>query len=259
MKKWSLKKTNLFGQPLDIMHKMVFNCTLRIMNYISRCKIKFNKECNVKKRALQLLTVMVLVLTATMMDAVIHVNDICRSLPDGPSGLCENMVTQGAELYFKANVSIMSFFAETEITPDKEYNFTKTLSLVQSALGYLKDAKANYSQAAQIGSASGYIQAEIAMLKAFDYDKFAAEQGLNEGIKERVKCFLKNGDVIGIYQEVANRVEELTATLKVVEKNLQDNVKPQISTVWELLQKSSDLTLFGNYATVMATAAFGQQ
>ncbi|MCX6582201.1 MAG: hypothetical protein NT166_18680 [Candidatus Aminicenantes bacterium] len=211
-----------------------------------------------KKRALQVLTVLVLVLTATVMDAVIHVNDFGRTFAGGQS-TCESKVTQGAELYFKANVSIMSFFAETEITPDKEYNFTKALSLVQSALGYLKEAKTNYSQAAQIGSAAGYIQAEVAMLKAFDYDKFAAEQGLNEGIKERVKCFLKNGDVIGIYQEVANRVEELTATLKVVEKNLQDNVKPQISTVWELLQKSSDLTLFGNYATVMATAAFGQQ
>ena len=96
-------------------------------------------------------------------------------------------------------------------------------------------------------------------MKTFDYDKFAVEKGLNDGIKERVKCFLKNGDVIGIYQEVANRAEELTAILKVLEKNLQNNEKPQISTVCELLQKSSDLTLFGNYATVLATAAFGQQ
>lgn len=212
-----------------------------------------------KKQALQLLTVLVLVLTATRVDAVIHVNDICRTLPEGSAGLCENMVTQGAGLYFNANVSIMGFFAETEITPDKEYNFTKTLSLVQSALGYLKEAKANYSQAAQIGSASGYIQTEIEQLKSFDYDKFAAEQGMNESIKARVKCFLKNGDVIGLYQEVANRVEDLIVTLKVVEKALQGGVKPQISIVWELLQKSSDLTLFGNYATVMATAAFGQQ
>lgn len=212
-----------------------------------------------KRQALQVLTVLVLVLTATMMDAIIHVNDICRSLPDGPAGLCENMVTQGAGLYFNANVSIMGFFAETEITPDKEYNFTKALSLVQSALGYLKEAKANYSQAAQIGTASGYIQAEIDLLKIYDYDKFAVEQGLNDAIKERVKCFLKNGDVIGIYQEVANRIEDLITTLKMVEKNLQNNTKPQIPTVWGLLQKTSDLTLFGNYATVMATAAFGQQ
>lgn len=211
-----------------------------------------------KRQALQLLTVLVLALTAATMEAVIHVNDFGRVFTDEQS-TCESMVTQGAELYFKANANIMSFFAETEISSGKEYNFTKALSLVQSTLGYLKEAKENYSQAAQIGSASGYIQAEIGLLKVYDYDKFAAEKGLNDAIKEKVKCFLKNGDVIGIYQEVANRMEELTTTLKVVEKNLQNNVKPQISSVWELLQKFSDLTLFGNYATVMATAAFGQQ
>lgn len=212
-----------------------------------------------KRQALQVLTVMVLVLTAATMKAVVWVNDVCRTLPEGPSGLCENMVTQGAEIYFKANANIMSFFAETEITPDKEYNFAKALSLVQSALGYLKEARANYNQAALIGSASGYISAEIELLKSFDYDKFAVEKGLNDAIKERVKCFLKSGDVIGIYQEVAFRIEDVTTTLKVVEKDLQNNVKPKISTVWELLQKFSDLTLFGNYATVMAMAAFGQQ
>jgi hypothetical protein len=211
-----------------------------------------------KRQALQVLTVLVLVLTAATVEAVIHVNDFGRVFAEEQS-TCESMVTQGAEIYFKANANIMSFFAETEVTADKEYNFTKALSLVQSTLGYLKEAQANYSQAAQIGLAAGYIQSEIGLLKVYDYDKFALEKGLNDSIKERVKCFLKNGDVIGIYQEVANRVEELTAILKVVEKNLQNNVKPQISTVWELLQKFSDLTLFGNYATVMATAAFGQQ
>jgi hypothetical protein len=211
-----------------------------------------------KKQALQFLTVMVLVLTATTMDAVIHVNDYGRVF-SGDQSTCEGLVTQGAELYFKATANLMSFFAETEVTPDKEYNFTKSLSLIQSALGYLKEAKANYSQAAQVGLAAGYIPAEIGLLKTFDYDKVALEKGLNDGIKERVKCFLKSGDVIGIYQEVANRAEELTAILKVLEKNLQNNEKPQISTVCELLQKSSDLTLFGNYATVLATSAFGQQ
>ncbi len=166
-------------------------------------------------------------LTVTALEAVIFVNDISRSLPDGPSDLRDSMVIQGAELCFKANANIMSFLAETEITPDMEYNYAKALFLVQSALGYLKEAKVNYSQADQIGSASGYIQHEIGLLKVFDYDKFVAEQGLNAGIKEQVKCFFKNGDVIEFYQEVANRLEDLIAALKVVEKNLQTNIKPR--------------------------------
>ncbi|HLP45788.1 MAG TPA: hypothetical protein VK469_07580, partial [Candidatus Kapabacteria bacterium] len=210
------------------------------------------------KRALQLLTVMVLVLTATFMEALIWVNDIGRSLVDGASEPCENMVTAGADLYFKANADIMTLFAETEMAPGEEYNYSKALTSVQASLGYLNEAKTNYVQAAQLATSAGYIQSEIDLLKNYDYDTLAVAQGLNNNIKEKVKVFLKNGDVAGYYQEIAVRLEDVMTTLKVLEKNLQEKTKPQIAVVWEAVQKISDLTLFGNYGTVMSMAAFSK-
>lgn len=207
-----------------------------------------------KKRVLQLLTVLVVVLTATTMDAVICVNDFGRYLNGEASDKCENLVTAGSDLYFKANADMMNFFAETEVAPGEKYNFSKALWFVRSALGYLNEAKTNYIQAAQIASDAGY-QQDIELLKIYAYDSFAAGIGLNEAVKDRVKVFLANGDVIGFYQEIAHRLEELTSILKILENNLQAKTKPQISTVWEALQKLSDLTLFGNYGTVMAVAA----
>lgn len=210
------------------------------------------------KKHLTLLTFLVLFITIPGLEAVVWINDVCRTFPEGKSsGGIETLVTEGAALYFKANADIMNLCAESEITPTKDYNFPRALSLVQSASGYLKEAKAKYLQAVQMGIAAGYIQETLDLLKTFDYDGFAAQQGLNETIKNRVKGFLKNGDVTGFYQEAANQLEMLTVILKDIEKSLQDNLKPKAPTLWNLVQKLSELTLFGNYGTVMAQTAFG--
>lgn len=211
-----------------------------------------------KKKVLTLLTCLVLFLTISGLEAVVWINDVCRLFPEGKSrGDIETLVTEGAALYFKANADLMNLCAESEITPTKEYDFTRALSLVQSALGYLKEAKAKYLQAVQLGIAAGYLQEELDLLKTFDYDGFAAQHELNETIKNRVKEFLKNGDVTGFYQEAADQLETLTGTLKDIEKTLQSNLKPKIETLWGLVQKLSELTLFGNYGTVMGQTAFG--
>jgi hypothetical protein len=211
-----------------------------------------------KKKFLTVLTFLVLFVTISGLEAVVWINDVCKPFPEGKSrGDIETLVTEGAALYLKANADLMNLCAESEIPPTKEYDFTRALSLVQSALGYLKEAKAKYLQAVQLGIAAGYLQQELDLLKTFDYDGFAAQHELNETIKDRVKGFLKNGDVTGFYQEAADQLETLTVTLKDIEKGLQDNLKPKVPTLWDLVQKLSELTLFGNYGTVMGQTAFG--
>ncbi len=213
------------------------------------------------KKHLTLLTFLVLFLTVPGLEAVVWVNNVCEPFPEGKSngdsGNIETLVTEGSALYFKANADIMNLCAESEITPPKDYNFARSLSLVQSALGYLKEAKAKYLQAVQMGIAAGYIQEKLDLLKTFDYDSFAAQQELNETIKNRVKGFLKNGDVTGFYQEAADQLEKLIVILKDIEKSLQNNLKPKVPVLWDLVQKLAELTLFGNYGTVMAQTAFG--
>jgi hypothetical protein len=184
-------------------------------------------------------------------------NDICRGFEEGKSGDIENLVIEGSSLYFRANADIMNLYAEAEISPYVEYSYSKSLLLVQSALGYLKESKSKYLQAAQMGIAAGYVESKINLLKTFNYDHFAAKQGLNEAVKNRVKSYLKNGDVIGFYKEVADELDGLMVILTDMEKRLQDGVKPSLPVFWNLLQKLSELTLFGNYGTVMGLTAFG--
>jgi hypothetical protein len=184
-------------------------------------------------------------------------NDIASPFDEAKSGTIENLVIEGSSLYFKANAEIMNLYAEAEILPNVEYNDSKSLALVQAALEYLKESKSKYLQAIQMGTAVGYVESKINLLKTFNYDRFAVEYGLNETVKNRVKGFLKNGDVIGYYKEIADELDGLMVILTDMEKSLQDRVRPSLPVFWNLLQKLSELTLFGNYGTIMGQTALG--
>ncbi len=210
-----------------------------------------------KRTFLTLFLVGVFFVMVPKVEAFHWCNDICGGFEEDKSGDIENLVIEGASLYFRANADIMNLYAEAEIPPDVEYNYFKSLALVQSALEYLKESKSKCLQAAQMGIAAGYVESKIDLLKTFNYDRFAAKHGLNETVKNRVKSYLKNGDVIGYYQEVADELDGLMVILTDMEKSLQDSVKPSLTMFWNLLQKLSELTLFGNYGTVMGQTAFG--
>lgn len=184
-------------------------------------------------------------------------NDIASPFDEGKSSTIENLVIEGSSLYFKANAEIMNLYAEAEIPPNVEYNDSKSLALVQLALGYLKESESKYLQAIQVGTAVGYVESKIDLLKAFNYDRFAVESGLNETVKNRVKGFLENGDVIGYYKEIVDELDGMMDILTDMEKGLQNRVKPSLPVFWNLLQKLSELTLFGNYGTIMGQTALG--
>lgn len=210
-----------------------------------------------KKRILTIFSLLLFFITIGPVGAVVWVNNICDPFPVEKAVGIENLVTEGSALYFKSNADIMNFFAGIEIVPGAEYDFTGASALVKSARGYLKNAREKYLQAVQTGIAAGYVESKAGRLKTFAYDQFTADQELNGTVKERVKVYLSNGDVTGFYQAVADELEVLTVILEDIEKSLQNKVKPQLTDVWKLLQKLSELTLFGNYGTVMAQTAFG--
>lgn len=210
-----------------------------------------------KKRILTIYSLLLIFIIAAPLGAIIWVNNICDPFPGEKAAGIENLVTEGSALYFKANADIMNLCAGLEIVPGSDYDFAGASALVKSARGYLKEARAKYLQAVQQGIAAGYVQTGVSRLKTFNYDGFSAEQELNGTVKDRVKAYLAESDVTGFYQAVADELGVLAVILEGIEKSLQSKLKPRLPEVWTLLQKLSELTLFGNYGTVMAQTAFG--
>jgi hypothetical protein len=216
-----------------------------------------NKENEMKKTTAVLFLMVVLLTAAPRLSAFFWVNDILPPFPEGKAGAIEACVIGGASLYFKANSDIMTFFAEAEIPNKVEYNMSRGLELIQSSIKHLRESKKKLLQAAQLGITAGYVERRRSILKNFRYDRFSLEKGMNETIKNRVKSYLENGDVTGFYLEAAEQVDKLLVILADMEESLQNNSKPPLTVSWSLLQKLSELTLFGNYATCIARSAFG--
>lgn len=216
-----------------------------------------DRRAKMKKRILTIFSLLLFFITIVPVGAVVWVNNFGGNFPGEKAVGIENLVIEGSALYFKANADIMKFCAGIEILPDTEYDFAGASALVQSAREYLKKAREKYLQAVQTGIAAGYVQTSVNQLKTFDYDGFAAEQELNGTVNDRVKAYLAAGDVTGFYQATADGLEALSVILEGIGKDLQNKTKPQIPAVWDLIQKLSELTLFGNYGTVAAQTAYG--
>lgn len=199
----------------------------------------------------------VVLAAASQLNAFFWVNDIIPPFPADKARAIEACVINGASFYFKANGDIMSYFAEAEIPESVEYNISRGLAAVQSAIRNLKEARKKLFQAAQLGIAAGYAENRRSILRTFNYDRFSLEKEMNEAIKSRVKIYLENGDVTGFYLEAAEQLDGLLLILTDMEKSLQNNNKPPLQMCWSLLQRLSELTLFGNYATCFSRSAFG--
>ena len=184
-------------------------------------------------------------------------NDMCGSFDEIYSASIEGYVIEGASLYFEASSDLMSFFHESEIGGKEIYNSPQALEYVASAIEHLKQSKGKYIEASLLGKTAGYDYERCRCLREFGYDNFALQRGLNYNVMAKVKGYLKNGNVTGFYDRIASDIEELTVQLNEIKGQLESGTAPEMPVLWDLLQKFTDTTLFGNYATMSGQTAFG--
>lgn len=213
-----------------------------------------------KKSLTLFLALSVLVISPLAVHASLCANRISDAVDETGARLVEQCVIQGSTQYFYAYAEIMSLCADYEDSGlRRNYDFSGNLARLNKAIDYLGIAKEKYTCAGVLASKTGYSHGKISRLKAFDYDGFAAASQLNDTVKEKVKYFLRAGDVTGFYNAFGEEVSQLVEMLEDVRKTMEANIKPTPPQLWKVLQKISTLTLFGNYTTVMGQTAFGNQ
>jgi hypothetical protein len=186
--------------------------------------------------------------------ALVFMNDIVCGFKEGSEKIqIETHMIDGASLYFKAIAKSTLFLNEYEVSSTQNFNLSTSKGYVDNAVTYFESAIEQYSKARQIGQNVGYISNKIELFQSFDYDSFIIARGLNREIAERVKNYLNSGDIIGIYNENITNIEGILEILYKIRNDLKENNKPGIETAWQLFQKMSKASLFGNYATVIGT------
>lgn len=186
-------------------------------------------------------------------------NESCQAFPlscSGGSGLASgnsigSLIIEGGYGFFKSNSDLCSFISLVEISELNGPDFKALQTAINSAIDNMEKAKAAYFQLQNLAANTPYNQEVIQQLMHFDYLTYQNENGLIAPIFKKVDKLLSHGDVRGVYNEFYSNTGQLLRVLYTVKKDIDSHVLPNLSTLWRLNQKFSEVKLFGQYVAEM--------
>jgi hypothetical protein len=178
--------------------------------------------------------------------------------PPSPNGMASissitlrQLIAYGGGHFFKSAGQINQFFClveSSEITGPDYKTLQKNLN---AAIYYMAQARDTYLQLKNLASVTPYNQEVIYKLLTFNYDSFQEENGLFPVIFEKVKGFLAAGNVTGIYCEFYSYTGHILDLLYTLKKDVDSEIFPDISNIWKVNQKYSEVKLFGQYVAMV--------
>lgn len=202
------------------------------------------------------LGVSLIILAAPGMFACIAANDVAAPFEDSGKIVIENSVTEGSKAFFKGKASIMHLLSEGESACQGTFNVASSLTFTNDAIMNLEKARGFYIEAHNMGKAVGYVKARQDKLKNLNYGLLASERGIRGPAWDRVIAFMRNGDVVGFYNRMSGDIDDILVCLYAIKDKLEQGVQPETAEYWTLLQKMSEVSMFGNYATMIGRRAF---
>ncbi len=215
-----------------------------------------------KKKSLSIITLLIVFLVFTIsINALMIANESDNAyLPPPPAtnGISSirsitlgQLIVDGGSYFFKSAGYINQFFSlveSSEVTGPYYMGLQKNLN---AAISYLEQARIAYLQLKNQAAVTPYNQEVITRLLNFDYDSFQKENGSFPVIFEKVKGYLATGEVTGIYNELYSYTGYILDLLYLLKKDIDAGIFPDISTVWSVNQKYSEIKLFGQYVAIV--------
>lgn len=184
--------------------------------------------------------------------AFVTLNDVYCAFTEGSEKpIIEENIVEGAKYFLQSQSTVSLILYEYEKSAQSPLEYTNCLEHVEKAIKELNTSKEKYTNAADIGKRIGYIQQKVGWFKAFDYEIFVSVNKLNNEVAGKVKNYLYNCDIVGLYQRNNQYIEEILETLILIKSDLLESKRPDVKLIWKLLQQYSETALFGNYATIM--------
>ncbi len=211
-----------------------------------------------RKKSLSIITLLIvfLVFAININAAMIanETNGAYSSPPPAPNGTSSircitlrQLIADGGSRFFKSAGHIDQFFSLVESSELNAPDYMGLQKNLNAAIYYLEQSRATYLQLKNQAAVTPYNQEVISRLLNFDYDSFQKENGFFPVIFEKVKGYLAAGEVTGIYNELHSNTGYILDLLYVLKKGIDAGTFPDISTVWSVNQKYSEVKLFGQY------------
>lgn len=161
------------------------------------------------------------------------------------------LIADGGSHFFKSAGYINQFFSLVESSEITDPDYKGLQKSLNATIFYLEQARTTYIQLKNQAAVTPYNQEVISKLLNFDYDLFQRVNELFPEIFEKVKNFLAAGNVTGIYNEFYLYTGEILDLLYLLKKDVDTEISPNLSTVWCVNQKYSEVKLFGQYVALV--------
>jgi hypothetical protein len=173
--------------------------------------------------------------------------------PDGEksnSGI-RRYVIEGAAYFLNAYSQITLFLNKIELSEIQGTDYNELQEIINRAAADMNAAKETYTTLKQIADITPYNQDVIAALADFDYQDFMEKNNLDGYVFEKVKNYLKKGDIRGIYDQSLLDTVEILNYLTTINTAVDAGKFPVLSDLWNLNQICSQSLLLGQYTSMI--------
>jgi hypothetical protein len=159
----------------------------------------------------------------------------------------ESYIETGAGYFLKSKEDTGALLRMVELQNVEGVNLEEMKNATQSALNNIQASLDTYNALVGKAETTPYNSVVIEKLNQFNYEGFAQDNQINGFVWTQVEGYLKNGDITGIFKRKKPVFEDMIAAFETVKSDLENNVIPDISGLWEINETFSEMSLFGSY------------
>ena len=165
----------------------------------------------------------------------------------GSTGI-RQYVIEAAGYFLKSQSDFLLFLNKIEMEEINGIDYAELQQVISNAVVHLENAKAKYNDLTQLADNTPYDQPTITELVNFNYSSFQGSKGLNSVIFNEVETYLRCGDIRGLYYQILADTQSILDQLTVIKSDVDAEVIPENSVLWQVNQSYSETLLFGQYA-----------
>jgi hypothetical protein len=253
-----LDEKSIFMPPSDLKTRSLALLRDKIVRHNQNMVLLNQKQIKKEAKMKNILLGILIIILTVQLGAFVCLNDVYCAFSEGVEKTqIETNVIAGAGHFLQSKASADLLLYEFEKSANQPYQIALSLEHVERAIAELTAANGNYTTAATMGKAVGYIQVKTTWFKSFNFDQFIEGNKFNKDIAAQVKNYLSKCDIVGLYEKNIDFNHDILNSLYAIRDSLKANKKPNLTIIWKLLQQYSETALFGNYATIMGSTILG--
>lgn len=149
--------------------------------------------------------------------------------------------------FFEGRANIQKLLALYELKDKNGINSEILDPILDLSLANIEQARNLYQQILKKAQTTPYNMVYQRSLKKFQYQAFKTQERLNPVVFDRVKTYLENGNITGVFLDNIKQLNCVIDLLKQIKRDFRVGKVPSVDLLWKLNESTSEISLFGSY------------